>query len=130
MSLVTMDLALQSGFPAEAWILLILLAGAILLFWSFRERYLIPWIAGWTVFGSAKALASLTLSHGLSGFWPYAAFVLAVGLFSGAVFVYVHQAKHLWLVGALFLLALVYGGVPEIWVPFRRFWILDFLSWR
>src|SRR5260370_2470561 len=91
MNFLTMDLALQSGFLAEAWILLILLAGAILLSWSFREKYLIPWIAGWTAFGAAKALASLSGAHGVSGFWSYAAFVVAVCLVSSAVFLYVRR---------------------------------------
>ncbi len=130
MNFVTMDLALQSGFLAEAWILLILLAGAILLSWSFREKYLIPWIAGWTAFGAAKALASLTGAHGVSGFWSYAAFVVAVGLFSSAVFLYVRQEKRLWVIGSLLLLALTFGAIREIWFPGRTVTVFDFLSWH
>src|SRR5260370_999624 len=130
MNFLTMDLALESGFLAEAWILLILLAGAILLSWSFREKYLIPWIAGWTAFGAAKALASLSGAHGVSGFWSYAAFVVAVGLFSSDVFLYVRQEKRLWVIGSLLLLALTFGAMREIWFPGRTVTVFDFLSWR
>src|SRR5215510_10496072 len=109
-----MDLALQPGFLAEAWILLILLAGAILLYWTFREKYLVPWIAGWTAFSAARVFTSLSLSHPLSEFWAalaYCVFVVAVGLFSSAVLLYVQQRKLLWLVGGLLILALVFGAV-------------------
>src|SRR5215472_1177604 len=128
-----MDLALQPGFLAEAWILLILLAGAILLYWSFRERYLVPWIAGWTAFGAAKMLASLSQSHPWSPFlaaFAYCAFVIAVGLFSGAVFLYVQQRKLLWMVGALLFLALAFEAIRENWFPGKSLRIFDFLSWR
>src|SRR5260370_2651748 len=93
MNFLTMDLALQSGFLAEAWILLLLLAGAILLSWSFREKYLLPWIAGWTAFAAAKALASLSGAHAVSGVWSYAAFVVALGLFSTPVLLHFLQPK-------------------------------------
>src|SRR5260370_7701659 len=117
MNFLTMDLALQSGFLAEAWILLILLAGAILLSWSFREKYLIPWIAGWTAFGAAKALASLSGAHGVSGFWSYAAFVVAVGLFSSPVFLYVRPEKRLWLFGSLLLFAFTFRSLTRTLFP-------------
>src|SRR5215469_16274602 len=109
---VAMDLALQPGFLAEAWILLILLAGAILLYWSFRERYLVPWIAGWTAFGAAKMLTSLSQSHPGSPFlaaFAYCAFVVAVGLL---------------------ILALVFEAIRESWFPGKSLRIFDFLSWR
>src|SRR5215831_9969455 len=130
---VTMDLALQPGFLAEAWILLILLAGAILLYWSFRERYLVPWIAGWTAFGAAKTLTSLSQSHPWFPFlaaFAYCAFIVAVGLFSGAVFLYVQQRKLLWIVGGLLFLALAFGAIRENWFPGKALTIFDFLSWR
>jgi PAS domain S-box-containing protein len=131
--MVAMDLALQPGFLAETWILVILLAGAILLYWSFRERYLVPWIAGWTAFGAAKMLTSLSQSHPWSPFlasFAYCAFVVAVGLFSGAVFLYVQQRKLLWMVGGLLFLALVFGAIRENWFPGKALRIFDFLSWR
>src|SRR5215831_6422504 len=98
MNLVTMDLALRSAFLAEASILAILLAGAILLYWSFRERYLVPWIAGWSAFSLAKLLYALGAAPAASRLWiplAFASFVGAVGLFTGAVFLYVQQRKFL-----------------------------------
>src|SRR5437764_3515247 len=57
-----MDLALQSAFTTEAFGLLILLFGTILLYRSFREKYLVPWIAGWALYGLSKVFIALSLN--------------------------------------------------------------------
>ncbi|HKR97381.1 MAG TPA: hypothetical protein VJW55_18545, partial [Candidatus Angelobacter sp.] len=82
-----MEFSLQSAFLAEMSTLLILLAGAVLLYSSFREKYLVPWIAGWTCLTLSKIAVTVNLGHGPVGLWAalgYAFFVLAVGLFSTA----------------------------------------------
>src|SRR5690242_17664752 len=93
-----MDLSLQSAFLAEMSTLLILLAGAVLLYSSFREKYLVPWIAGWSVFTLYKVLLALSAAHprALWTILAYASYVLAVGLFATAVFFYVSQRKLVW----------------------------------
>src|SRR5262252_1205871 len=104
MNLVTMDVALRSPFLAEGLILLILLAGAVLLYWSFRERYLVPWMGGWVLGGLAKAFGDLSLRPGHPHIWTalaYAAFVVAAGLFTVGVFLYVHHKKLLLPAGLL-----------------------------
>jgi len=58
-----MDLTLQSAFLAEMSTLLILLAGAVLLYSSFREKYLLPWIAGWTCLTLSKVCVAVDQSH-------------------------------------------------------------------
>ncbi|HZD96338.1 MAG TPA: hypothetical protein VE133_18895, partial [Candidatus Sulfotelmatobacter sp.] len=91
-----MDLTLQSAFLAEMSTLLILLAGAVLLYSSFREKYLVPWIAGWTCLTLSKVFLALDLAHASSPFWVSlgnAAFVLGLGLLTTAVFFYVSQRK-------------------------------------
>src|SRR5262245_6366695 len=105
-----MELSLQSAFLAEMSTLLILLAGAVLLYSSFREKYLVPWIAGWSCLTLSKIALALNLSHTASRVWTsfgYAFFILAVGLVVTAVFLYVSQKKLLWsllvLTGALCL---------------------------
>jgi two-component system NtrC family sensor kinase len=107
-----MDLALQPAFIAEASTLLILLAGAILIYWSFRERYLVPWIAGFSVYGLAKFFSALSRAHHPGAPWhtlAYLAFILAVGLFTGTVFLYVYRTQLLWPAGAILVFALGLG---------------------
>src|SRR5262245_32558005 len=135
MNLVTMDRALQSAFLAEASILLILLAGAVLLYWSFRERYLAPWIAGWTAYSLARLFSALSGVPAASRFWTplaSASFVVAVGLFTGAVFLYVQQKKLLWPAAVILSCALILGVVKGLWLPqnalARR--AFDYFSWR
>ena len=94
-----MDLTLQSAFLAEMSTLLILLAGAVLLYSSFREKYLVPWIAGWSVFTLSKVFLALSSSRAPAPTWTalaYGSYVVAVGLFATAVFFYVSQRKLLW----------------------------------
>jgi two-component system NtrC family sensor kinase len=94
-----MELNLQSAFLAEMSTLLILLAGFVLLYSSFREKYLLPWIAGWTCLTFSKITLALNLDSASSHLWAslcYAFFVLAIGLFATAIFLYVSQAKLLW----------------------------------
>ncbi len=89
-----MDLALQSAFLAEASTLLILLAGTVLLYRSFRETYLVRWIAGWTVYGLSKVFAALEITQDNSRLWAVLAnvcFSIAIALFAASVLRYVHQ---------------------------------------
>jgi hypothetical protein len=51
---LTINLTLESANLAEMSTLLILLAGAILLYRSFREKYLVPRIGGRTFLSFAK----------------------------------------------------------------------------
>jgi len=91
-----MDLAQHYAFIPAASTLLILLAGAILLYRSFRERYLVPWIAGWTAYGLAKFFVVSSLADPSSRLWvccAYAAYITAVWLFTAAVFFYVDQKE-------------------------------------
>src|SRR5262249_37777052 len=135
MNLVSMDLALRSPFLAEASILLILLAGTILLFWSFREKYLLPWIAGWLVYGLSKVFSDLGQDPGDVPMWTalaYASFVIAAGLFAAGGFLYVHQRKLLLWLGAFLIFALTLGLVRALWLPNSAVVriLFDYLSWR
>src|SRR6476661_6842245 len=91
-----MNLTLQSAFLAEMSTLLILLAGAILLYSSFREKYLVPWIAGWSVLTISKVFLALSASGTQRPLWAalaYSTHIIAVGLFAAAVFFYVSHQK-------------------------------------
>src|SRR5258708_25288323 len=115
-----MNSDLQSAFLAEASTLLILLAGAILLYRSFREKYLVPWIAGWTVSSLSKPFVVLTVTPAPSRLWTalaYASFVIAVGLFAGTVFLYTYQNKLLWPAGIVISVFLLMGVAFAFWLP-------------
>ena len=75
--------------------LLIILAASLLVLSIFRERYLAVWTAAWTLLVSSRLVAI----HGAGMRIParyvpaveQAAFVVAIGLFAGAVFVYIRE---------------------------------------
>ncbi|HEX3586664.1 MAG TPA: GAF domain-containing protein [Candidatus Angelobacter sp.] len=115
-----MDLTLQSAFFAEMSTLLILLAGAVLLYSSFREKYLIPWIAGWTCLSLAKVLLAVELGHA-SLLWAslsLACFILGLGLLVAAVLVYVSQRKLLLPLFLMLAAALTLALVYTLWLPY------------
>ncbi len=103
-----MDIGVSAGFDhvsglvapilgAQEPAVLVVLAAGLLVFRTFRERYLFIWILGWV----AYSVSRYTL-HGSTtdSFSPHllaigqAEFILAVCLFAGAVFVYA-QARDL-----------------------------------
>ncbi len=115
-----MDLALQSAFLAEASTLLILLAGAILLYRSFLEKYLVPWIIGWAAYTASKLALSYSFAHGDPPFWTALAitcYALAIWLFSAAVFVYTYQKRLVWPAAAALLLGLALVLAQNLWFP-------------
>src|SRR5579863_3676238 len=86
------DLPVPKFVAVESAALVILAAG-LLVFRTFRERYLLVWILGWL----AYFVSSWTVHHpGVDAGSRYAGavsqsqFVLALCLFSAAVFVYCH----------------------------------------
>src|SRR6478672_7234874 len=115
-----MNLTLQSAFLAEMSTLLILLAGAILLYSSFREKYLVPWIAGWSVFTLSKVFLALGSSRPQMA-WAalaYSTYVIAVGLFATSVFLYVSQRKLLLPCLLALSAALPPGIAYSVWRPY------------
>ena len=116
-----MDLTLQSAFLAEMSTLLILLAGAVILYSSFREKYLVPWIAGWSIFAFSKVCLALSSSRAPAPLWTalaYGSYVVAVGLFAIAVFFYVSQRKLLWPAIAALSVALPLEVAYSLWRPY------------
>jgi len=74
---------------------LVVLAASLLVFRTFRERYLLVWIAGWLAyFVSGWTLRAFPgLPPGYAVGISQSQFVLAISLFAGAVFVYSHARK-------------------------------------
>jgi two-component system NtrC family sensor kinase len=77
---------------------LIMLAASLLVFRTFRERYLLIWNLGWLVYlvsfwPNSGMLANLSPQLGTA--IREAGFVLAVGVFSGAILIYCHARRTL-----------------------------------
>jgi two-component system NtrC family sensor kinase len=128
-----MDLVLQPAFLAEASTLSILLAGAILLFWSFRERYLVPWMAGWTAYGLSRLFTVLSHSGTQSPVWAAlanASFVLGIALFAATILIYVYRKRLLLTVYGLIFVAMVLGMVRAFLPDVAALHWLFEISWR
>ncbi|MGA8200190.1 MAG: PAS domain S-box protein, partial [Candidatus Sulfotelmatobacter sp.] len=80
--------------PGE-WALLIVLAASLLVLSVFRERYLAIWAAAWTLLVSSRFVQAYgARTHIPVRYLPaveQAAFVIAIGLFAGAVFAYIRE---------------------------------------
>src|SRR6202049_3847262 len=99
---------------------LVLLAAGLLVFRPFRERYLLVWIVGWL----AYFVSNWTIHHpGIDSTARYAVavsqsqFVLALCLFSAAVFVYCHTRKLLLPVLAFSIAVIVYAALQVLYWP-------------
>ena len=88
------------GLKPEEWVLLGALAVSLLVLSVFRARYLAVWTAGWALLAASRVLGS----HGAILHCParfvapleQALFVIAVGLFCGAVFAYIRERNLVW----------------------------------
>ena len=126
----TMNLcaALCLWFPVQAWSMrgmgaeesaaLIILAATLLIYRTFRERYLLVWILGWTAYFVSRwtlrgvdknATALLGVSQG--------EFVVACCLFAAAVLVYTQATK--WILPLLASTTVLLGGLAaySLWWP-------------
>lgn len=75
---------------------MILLAASLLVFRTFRERYLLIWIVGWLAYYVSRWTVRGTTEDAAPRFLTglcQAEFILAVCLFAAAVFVYSHHRK-------------------------------------
>ena len=99
---------------------LVILAASLLVFRTFRERYLLIWIMGWLAY-----FVSGWIVHGVAGSVSpryvtaisQSQFVLAVSLFAGAVFVYSHARKLLLPLISLSLLVMGYAVARALLWP-------------
>jgi PAS domain S-box-containing protein len=84
-----------AGLKAGEWALLLMLGASLVVLCALRERYLLVWTAGWALLVSSRMAAAYGAAMGIpEKFVPaveQAAFVVAVGLFAGAVLVYIRK---------------------------------------
>ena len=103
------------------WVLLIILAASLLVLSVFRERYLLIWTAGWTLLLGSR-LAGM---HGVGMHVPerylpaiaQAAFVMATGLFAGAVLVYTRSRNLLAPLAAVTVSVAVFAAARALLWP-------------
>ncbi len=127
-----MDLTIQSAFLAEMSTLLILLAGAVLLYSSFREKYLIAWIGGWSCLLLAKVWLAVDSRHP-SVLWSalsIVTFMLALGLLVSAVCLYVSNRKMVVSVAGILAISAALALIYLLWFshPAVR-WLAQGLCW-
>jgi PAS domain S-box-containing protein len=83
------------GLKAGEWALLLMLAALLVVLCALRERYLLVWTAGWALLATSRLAAVHGAAMGIPAqFIPaveQAAFIAAVGLFAGAILVYIRE---------------------------------------
>jgi PAS domain S-box-containing protein len=78
---------------------LVVLVASLVVFRTFRERYLLVWILGWLAYFVSRlgmGSGALQTGDGYSVVLSQAEFVVAVCLFSASLLVYAHARKLLW----------------------------------
>jgi len=99
---------------------LVTLAASLLVFRTFRERYLLIWILGWLAYFVSGWTLRSTVAGANSGYvvaisqWQ---FVLAISLFAAAVFVYSHARKLLLPLVGFSIAVMAYAIARALWWP-------------
>jgi PAS domain S-box-containing protein len=94
-----------AGLKAGEWALLIVLGATLLVLSALRQRYFAIWTAGWVLLVTSRFVST----HGAAMNIPprfvpaieQAVFVLAIGLFAGAIFTYINERNLLAPLGAI-----------------------------
>ncbi|MBZ5628174.1 MAG: GAF domain-containing protein [Acidobacteriia bacterium] len=99
---------------------LILLAASFLVFRTFRERYLLPWILGWSCYlvyrMATGSYLLLTPPHWLIAV-SQCAFVCAVALFVASILCYIDRMDFLLPLAVTAMIAVAVAVVRAIWWP-------------
>jgi two-component system NtrC family sensor kinase len=84
-----------AGLKAGEWAVLLVLGASLLVLSALRERYLLVWTAGWALLVTSRFAglhdAAMRIPEPYAPAVEQAAFVVAMGLFAGAVLVYIHE---------------------------------------
>ena len=106
---------------AQESVALIMLAASLLVFRTFRERYLLIWILGWLAyFVSRWTLQGSFDPDSLPGYLiavSHSEFILAICLFAAAVFVYTNARDVLLPLFLSFMSLIAYAAARAMWWP-------------
>ena len=100
-------------FLVQASAVLLLLGGAVLIYRSFRTRYLLTWILGWLAYLLHKFAAAESAGNPLARAFSVEFYVIAITLFAASVFYYTDRRAHLVPLGGL---ALFTSGLSLVYV--------------
>ncbi len=113
--------ALQAEeFLAQASAVLLLLGSAVLVYRSFRARYLLTWILGWLAYLLHKFAAAESAGHPAAHALSVEFYVIAITLFAASVFYYTDRRQHLVPLGGLALLTLGLSPLYVLGFPHSR----------
>jgi len=108
-----------SGLMAAESAVLVILAASLLVFRTFRERYLLIWIVGWLAYFVSGWTLRIPLPEPVPRYvvaTSHAQFVLALCLFASAILIYCHKQK------LLLPLLLASGGIATYAVAQALYW--------
>jgi PAS domain S-box-containing protein len=84
-----------AGLKAGEWSVLLVLGASLLVLSALRERYLLVWTAGWALLATSRFAgmhgAAMRIPERYVPAVEQAAFVVAMGLFAGAVLLYIRE---------------------------------------
>ena len=84
-----------AGLKAGEWAVLCVLGASLVVLSALRERYLFIWTAGWALLAGSRLVGMHGAGMGIPARYVPAveqsAFVVAMGLLAGAVFVYIRM---------------------------------------
>ena len=113
--------ALQAEeFLAQASAVLLLLGSAVLVYRSFRARYLLTWILGWLAYLLHKFAAAESVGHPAAHAFSAGFYVLAITLFTLSVFYYTDRRSPLVPLGGFALITLGLSLVYVLGFPHSR----------
>jgi hypothetical protein len=117
--LTGLELMVPRFTPSE-FAALIVLAASLLVFRTFRERYLLVWIFGWFVYLASRTAAS----ESISGLSPHSSqivgetgFIVAVSIFAASILISLNARRALLAVLLLGSLAAVAAAVQAVFWP-------------
>lgn len=112
-------LRLDSASLVQASAVLILLAGGILVYRAFRERYLLAWLLGWVAYLLHK-VAGDAAGAPPGALWPvlsHVFFTAAIFLMAAAVLFYTNRTRWLLPLAIIGMVALDTAVVRIVWFP-------------
>ncbi|HEY3926990.1 MAG TPA: ATP-binding protein [Candidatus Koribacter sp.] len=117
--------------------ILILLAATILVYRTFREKYLVPWVAGWAAYLAYRLLGTLPAIRSIPEITllSHIAFAAAVTFFAISVLQYTRRRSWQWPIFVLCLLAMctaairVISGAGTQWFALSEILLTSGICW-
>ncbi len=96
-------------------VVVILLAATLLVYRTFREKYLLTWLASWAAYLAYRLLGTLSATSPRTMLVSQLAFIAGATCFSIAISQYTRRKQGRWLVIVFCLLAVVMAAIRRLW---------------